>query len=417
VRPRVERDSHALRSRLQELQATEEERTRIFNLIPHLVLKRGSEGYIHEISRPCQEITGFTENELVGRSFVEYIHPDDRAHFVATLDNLTGARPNERGEFRCLCRDGSCRWLSYAVSLGPNSDHIILAAWDITEQKQDDQALRASRETLRNIILKNAVGLMVVDKNRIVRFMNPAAETYLNCRADKVHGTPFWLPLVSGTTHEINIVRETGEMGVGEMRIGETDWEGPAFLVSLQDVTENTRLRQELHSLATTDDLTSLYNRRGFLTLADQQIKIADRTKRTLYLVFVDVDSLKGINDTLGHHEGDAALQDTASILKETFRRSDIVARIGGDEFAALAVDAQQGDADVLAARLQEKVEQLNKKGVRQYRLSLSVGISLYLPQHRCSIEDLMSRADRLMYEQKRQKRQEQQNAPGAASA
>ena len=157
--------------------------------------------------------------------------------------------------------------------------------------------------------------------------------------------------------------------------------------------------------LAITDQLTGLHNRRGFLTLAEQQLKLADRTKKRLLLFFADLDGMKWINDTLGHKEGDNALTEVAEILKETFRVSDIIARVGGDEFVVLAIDIADLNADTHMDRLQDQIEMHNGQKNRKYRISLSVGYSCYDPGNPCSIDELMGQADKRMYEQKRSKK------------
>ena len=109
---------------------------------------------------------------------------------------------------------------------------------------------------------------------------------------------------------------------------------------NIRDVTERKRLEEKLQNMSLVDDLTGLYNRRGFFALSQQQLKIAERTKQKALLFFADLDNMKQINDALGHQEGDNALVEVASVLKETFRKSDIIGRLGGDEFAVLAIDA-----------------------------------------------------------------------------
>ncbi len=113
---------------------------------------------------------------------------------------------------------------------------------------------------------------------------------------------------------------------------------------------------KEIQALAISDPLTGLYNRRGFIALAEQQLKLADRTRRGALLFFADLDGMKWINDTLGHEEGDRALVDIATILKDTFRLSDIIARIGGDEFAVLVIDTTAVTPEILTARLKIKL-------------------------------------------------------------
>ncbi len=164
------------------------------------------------------------------------------------------------------------------------------------------------------------------------------------------------------------------------------------------------RMTGELRSLSLVDDLTGLYNRRGFLFLAEQQVKIADRMKRGMVILFADLDDMKRINDTLGHREGDLALIETATILKETFREADIIARIGGDEFAIITIEAHKDSAKILRSRLQENLDARNAKGDRRYTLSISAGIARYDAANPCSIDDLLAQADIMMYKQKQGK-------------
>ena len=167
------------------------------------------------------------------------------------------------------------------------------------------------------------------------------------------------------------------------------------------DITVRKRTEDMLRALLLIDELTGLYNRRGFLTLGQQQLKMANRTRRRMYLLFTDFDDLKWINDTFGHPEGDRALIEVANVLRKTFRESDIIARIGGDEFVVLAMETGGAGADVLAARLQENLRVCNAREGRCYKLSLSIGVARYDPENPCSIDELIAEADKLMYEQK----------------
>jgi len=167
-------------------------------------------------------------------------------------------------------------------------------------------------------------------------------------------------------------------------------------------INSHKRMAAEIISLSITDYLTGLYNRRGFMTLAEQQIKILERTKTRSLLLFADLDKMKSINDKLGHKKGDQALIEVASILKKVFRKSDIIARIGGDEFAVLGIVAQKSDIGEFESRLQEQIDIHNAYKNRDYTISLSVGTACSDPEKHYSIDELMSRADNLMYEQKR---------------
>ena len=164
---------------------------------------------------------------------------------------------------------------------------------------------------------------------------------------------------------------------------------------------ERHRIKAELKSLSLTDELTGLYNRRGFLTLARQQIKIAHRLKKRLLLIYSDMDNLKWINDTLGHKEGDRALKEMAEIMSSTFRASDLVARMGGDEFAVLGLEESEADFSKIRVRLEQKIGPSGKESTRPYRLSFSMGFVMYDPEKPEDIDELLARADKLMYEEK----------------
>jgi len=186
------------------------------------------------------------------------------------------------------------------------------------------------------------------------------------------------------------------------------------YISSCYDVQERKTFEKTLQSLSTTDDLTGILNRRGFISLAQQQIKVANRTKKGFLLFYVDLDGLKKINDTLGHPEGDRALVDTASVLKEIFRESDILGRLGGDEFAVLMLEhagSSEEDRAVLT-RMRESVKARNAQPGRRFELSISTGMKYYDPEKPCSLDELISRADSLMYKEKELKHRERRSGP-----
>jgi len=162
-------------------------------------------------------------------------------------------------------------------------------------------------------------------------------------------------------------------------------------------------LQAELGNLALTDELTGLYNRRGFMALAERQLKLARRSGRGMLLFMTDVDCLKQINDSFGHFEGDRALKRTADVLEETFRGSDVVARLGGDEFAVLAIEAAGHSEATIKTRLFECLKSISADESR-YEISLSLGLARFDPSSCTSIGELMVKADQAMYEQKRRR-------------
>jgi diguanylate cyclase (GGDEF)-like protein len=174
---------------------------------------------------------------------------------------------------------------------------------------------------------------------------------------------------------------------------------------SLFDISDRKHMEEEIMALSMTDQLTGLHNRRGFLTLAEHQSKISDRTKKGMQLFFADLDEMKWINDKMGHKEGDNALIEVAAVLKDAFRSSDIIARMGGDEFAVLAIDTSKLNPEILTNRLHNQIEALNNRENRKFGISVSVGCAYYDPEMPSSIEELVAHADKLMYEQKGKKK------------
>jgi diguanylate cyclase (GGDEF)-like protein/PAS domain S-box-containing protein len=184
--------------------------------------------------------------------------------------------------------------------------------------------------------------------------------------------------------------------------------------VTSRDVTDRKHHEETLRALSLMDELTGLYNRRGFLTLAEQQLRQARRTQRELVLLFVDMDDFKEINDRHGHKQGDVALQRTAAILRRTFRDSDIVARLGGDEFVVLATDVSLGTGPLIVDRLRVELAQANAIEGYPYRMSFSVGLAVFDPDRPPDIDELLATADAMLYEQKKHKHEGWESSIGA---
>lgn len=164
---------------------------------------------------------------------------------------------------------------------------------------------------------------------------------------------------------------------------------------------ELKKKEEKLQTLAVTDPLTNLYNRRGFFSMLDRQMKLAARTGKELLLLYIDLDDMKHINDKFGHQAGDDALIGTAAILRKTFRDTDIIGRTGGDEFAVLMINSVTSTREETLFRLHRNIDAYNKNSDKRYKLSFSIGTAIYDPKSPISRDELMARADEAMYEQK----------------
>jgi diguanylate cyclase (GGDEF)-like protein len=175
----------------------------------------------------------------------------------------------------------------------------------------------------------------------------------------------------------------------------------PELLVRIK----HARLQEHIRELSMTDDLTGLANRRGFFAFAQQQLKQARRTKERLVLLYADLDNLKTINDTHGHLAGDRVLADAARIFRETFRESDIIARMGGDEFAMILMRSPETGISAVRARLQQRIDEYNTRRDGALKLSVSLGIAICEPDQLVSVDELVREADARMYEDKQRKK------------
>ena len=214
------------------------------------------------------------------------------------------------------------------------------------------------------------------------------------------HGAPF---LVLSRAGEEQLALDAVRSGAQDCLV-KGRFDRALLAQTLRFAMERHRMRSALGDLALSDELTSLHNRRGFVTLASQDLALARRGKKHLLVAIGDLDELKRINDTLGHAEGDAALRDVAGILRRTFRESDLIARIGGDEFAILVRSAEDSDVDVLRRRLGEQLADFNRRAKRRYRLSISLGFAHRAAASVPSVESLLRRADRALYQEKRRR-------------
>jgi two-component system, cell cycle response regulator len=195
---------------------------------------------------------------------------------------------------------------------------------------------------------------------------------------------------------------EALRLGVQDF-LAKEDLDHPALVRALRYSIERHRLQKNLQNLSLIDDLTGLYNRRRFLALAEQHLRMIQR-KGAALLIYLDLDDLKLINDSYGHLEGNRALIVTANVLRACFRQSDILARLGGDEFCVLMTDAAQDSAQQVRKRLQQRADFINALSSWRFRLSMSVGIADVPVVHQPSLDQLLRIADTQMYAEKKNK-------------
>jgi diguanylate cyclase (GGDEF)-like protein/PAS domain S-box-containing protein len=292
---------------------------------------------------------------------------------------------------------------------------------EIAKHVKVARELRSSEEKYRSLVDSTEDSIYLVDrdykyiyinKNHQIRMGFSEEDQFRQHTYGEFHSSEETEEFVQ----EVDIVFKTGKSSRHEHRserdekyfirtfspIKEPDGKTVAVTVVSKDITDRKKIEEELRILSITDELTGLYNRRGFFTMVEHQMKIANRQKNRMFMLYADLDNLKGINDAFGHREGDLALIATAKILRNNFRESDVIARMGGDEFAAIPAGASGESARMIAERFQKAIDAYNKESSSEAMLSVSYGFAFYDPDSPCSIDELLQQGDRAMYEHKK---------------
>lgn len=209
-------------------------------------------------------------------------------------------------------------------------------------------------------------------------------------------GAPFQileaLPMIDGSEHNFLII--------GFVIGGGSQAQHPQLAGVAVDVTGQTRRMEQLAQQALVDELTGLYNLRGFQLFAEHELKVGRRRQTRSAVVYVDLDGLKAVNDAHGHAAGDEMLVATATLLRKVYRECDVIARLGGDEFAVFAADVTC-DPEDLRMRLRAEVPASGLTNGHAAPLAMSIGVATRLPDARTSLTDMVAAADRSMYQDK----------------
>jgi diguanylate cyclase (GGDEF)-like protein/PAS domain S-box-containing protein len=293
-------------------------------------------------------------------------------------------------------------------------------------------ALRASQQELRLVVDRLAEGVVLAGSDGKFRLFNPAAEeilglglmdvdpqewsrTYGVYRADgetlyPSAELPLARALIGESTDQVEMIARTPHRGDAWLTVSGrpvVDEGGDVIggVVVFADITERKRFEFELARLAAVDELTGLLNRRGFADTAGRELGLAQRSHRPAVILFIEVDGLKAVNDTLGHEEGSRLLADVAGILVKASRSSDVVGRVGGDEFCVLAVGQPPAATLGVEQRIREGLRAFNDRSMRPYKVAVSIGSATSDPERPASLDTLIAEADERMYAEKNRRR------------
>jgi diguanylate cyclase (GGDEF)-like protein len=306
-------------------------------------------------------------------------------------------------------------------------------AWTLREQNRrqdrDLQALRARERRLRLTVQDSEDGVVHLDPIRdesgaVVDFRvsegNARAATLFRRDASELHGfrtsalaslapdTPLFRALADtvdrGTIYRAEVRAHPREVATSWLRVRAVAVDG-GLALTLTDIRERKREAARLRRASMTDALTGLVNRRGFVTTAEAQLAHARAAGEDMLLFYVDCDGFKQLNDVHGHLTGDRALKEIGRALRSAVRETDVVGRMGGDEFTILAVDAIGDCADQIRSRIYEQIDALNSQHLLPAPVAVSIGHVYIAHTNTNDLESLLAAADQDLYHHKRSRR------------
>ncbi|HJR63684.1 MAG TPA: PAS domain S-box protein [Gemmatimonadaceae bacterium] len=367
-------------------------------------------------------VTGWKRGEVIGRDWFELFTEPSPASLAHRKALRQGALPRHF-EQEIVTRDGKRRLVVWDNT--PLRDTagrccgVACIGEDVTERRAAADA--QARLTAILELTPDVVGIATLDGN--VEYLNRAGRSLLGIadgESARLSTGDLQPQFAQGGALEHAMrrairdgvwrgetyirKRDGREIPVEQIIISHRSASGEVEYVStiIRDIIERKQTEATLRGLALVDELTGLYNRRGFATLAEQEWKRARREGWPLLVLYMDLDEFKGINDTFGHAEGDLTLKAVAGILRATFREADVIGRPGGDEFTVLAIHGDEGTEATVRARLEQKLAEYNATSGRPYAIGLSIGVARSSPTSDQSLSDLLASADAALYEAKR---------------
>lgn len=374
-------------------------------MIAHLDIKKR---YVF-VNQSYAKAYGYDAKDMIGRYACDILQPSVFARLEPFMNRALGGETLEFDIPISILHKGITH---VNLNVVPNFDELgqvqgfLAAITDITERKNVDKALEESNDSFREIVARSVDAIIVLCNDGIVEYVNPSAEMIFQRSADDFVGEHFGLPLVDNDFTEIDIFRPNKAPGIGELHSVQCNWNGQsANLIMVSDITERRQAEIKMTHLAHTDALTGIANRTSLYKQFTHDIKRAKRTGKYIAVLMLDLDKFKHINDTLGHEAGDTLLVECALRIQDSLRETDIVARMGGDEFVAVAnnldtIEAAAAVAEKITTRMQNPFILANQA----HSITVSCGVAVY-PKDGTDIDVLLANADAALIRGKTQGR------------
>jgi diguanylate cyclase (GGDEF)-like protein/PAS domain S-box-containing protein len=392
----------------------------------HAIVTTDAAGLLTWTNPAWERLTGFSPAEALGKhpgTLLQGTHTSTETS--AQMRDAIRAGRSWNGEILNYRRDGAPYWIEMSITPTLDAAAVLTGfvglSRDISSRRNADR----ERQQLAAAVAVTADGIAITGVSGALEFVNHAFA--------RMHGykAPDLLQISWSTLYERDEAKRLLRDAIPEVtQVG--FWHGEStglrsdgsrypqelsltllphggLVAVARDISDRKAAEERLLHLSVRDELTSLFNRRGFLERAELALKLAIRQGVPCALLYGDLDSFKSVNDNFGHDAGDSALRTIAMILKTSFRDTDLIARLGGDEFTILAIDVRPDDVTAIIDRIEDAIARSNERRsvdpAQAWRLGISLGVAAFDPASPLDVELLLRRADEAQYERKRERK------------
>jgi diguanylate cyclase (GGDEF)-like protein/PAS domain S-box-containing protein len=394
------------------------------------VVRKNTLAEFIDIDNEFEVLLGYSRVDIFGRRNLDLVHPDDRSRAIANWIDMLGA-PGASRRVRSRHRHKDGHWIWFEVTNqnrlnDPSESCVVTEMIDISDEMEAQESLRASQQLLLGLTEALPVGVLQIDTVGAVVHQNVRVSQILGSGATDTFDGIFSTVMdgdrdllrqsADAVMHggqdadlEISVRHRTGELVrclLGLRTLINEHGVSTGAIVCIDDITERARLREQLEVRATYDALTGCHNRSSVLAALDRALSQANTQHAGIAVVFIDLDGLKAVNDSLGHRQADALLERVGRHLRDGARREDIVGRVGGDEFLVVSRGVDSADEAFAIATRIARVLADNLTPIAPHRAVASIGVTWTAGRPSpagLSADTLVARADGAMYESKRE--------------